>query len=205
MTDFEEHLTGSQICVLAFASGGQRFEWGGTLSRLNLSHILFRDSTDRWYQRGVAGIGGAAAVVAYITILARTHARIVALGLSSGSYAALMYGLLGGADEVIAISPITGKGEDVFPDFGPEWHHRVEHGPEHPFVPDLKALFLSPSLVPPKIRAFVSDGEGTELDCGMATRIRIKDVTTVPGHSHSGLARAMRDNGMIENLLRGRR
>lgn len=202
--DYSARLGGVGVtCVVAFASGGTRFEWGGTLRRINLPHVLMRDSTDRWYADGVRGLGSSDAVVAYLEGLMRCYDRVVCLGLSSGAHAALMYGKQAGVDRVVAISPITGKGEAVRGEFAPEWHHRIEHGPEHPPVPDLRPMFTSGGLTP-EVKVFVSDGEGTELDRQMAERIGVfpGDITFVSGYSHARLAAAVRDNGMLQAALR---
>lgn len=197
--DFQEHLCPGPTCVLAFASGAGRFEWGGFLGRLGVPHVLFRDTTDHWYLRGVIGLGDRYEVVVYIRRLILERKRVVTLGLSSGSYAALLYGHLARAAEAIAISPITGKGTAVFDDFEPQWRHRIEHGPEHPEVLDLKPLFKLWQL---PVRAFVSDGAGTELDRGMAERLGPGvEITRVPGYSHAGLAKALCIDGTLARLL----
>ena len=196
MADFEEHLEPYWPgCVVAFASGdSQRFEWGATLRRWRARHVLIRDASERWYLDGVSGLGDLHATALYLVALRRRYGKVTTLGLSSGSYAALLYGALACLDTVVAVSPITGKGAATFGDFDPCWHHRLEHGPEHPPVMDLATLYLGSKRLP-SVRAFVSDGEGTELDEGMMLRLGVaRDrITTVPGYSHSALARALRD------------
>lgn len=201
--DFAPRLgtTTGTTCVVAFASGASRFEWGGLLTRMAVPHVLMRDTTELWYQGGVRGIGDKAAVVSYVNDLTWRFDHVVTLGLSSGSYAALMFGQLARVDGVIAISPITGKGDALKDDFASQWWPRIEHGPEHPPVPDLKPLFARG--LEPQVYAFVSDGEGTELDQQMALRIGIDAVNVIPGFSHALLARHMRDAGMIADLIRG--
>lgn len=201
--DYAEHLAGrvTTPCVIAFASEPHRLEWGHFLGNLGVPHVLMKDGTERWYQQGVAGIGSRTDVMDYISELRTRYDLIITLGLSSGSYAALLYGDASSVDLVLMVSPITGKGEDVKPDFHPDWHHRIEHGPEHPSVPDLKAMMPRGPRVP--VRAWVSDGDGTELDALMALRVGIpqRNIIQVPGHSHSKLARAIRDNGMLERMI----
>lgn len=199
--DFWPSLSDAPVCVLAFASGARRFEWGPTLSRLGVAHILLRDRTERWYQGGVDGLGSLDDVVAEAASLKDAYPRVVALGLSSGSYAALLVGQRAELDAVVAISPITGKGDALFPDFDPRWHFRIEHGPEHPPVPDLKPLYADGARM--AVRAFVSDGEGTELDRRMAERIGVSDIVLIPGYSHSSLARAMRGTEALKSAILG--
>lgn len=197
------HIPGDTV-VVAFASGASRFEWGNFLSRENIPHVLMRDTTDRWHQEGVKGIGDFEATRQYLVGLGLTYRRTVMLGLSSGSHAALLYGHVAFADRIVAISPTTGKGDAIKGDIPPEWWHRIEHGPEYYPVRDLQPLYADEGA-PGRVRAFISDGEGTELDRIMIERIGVtaSAITLVPGHSHAGLARAVRDNGMLEAALRG--
>jgi hypothetical protein len=210
--DYHEHLISSDVIVFAFASGGNEFsqhfghfEFGNLLRKLKIAHVLLRDSTDRWYQHGVIGIETKNAVVTYIKERAREYPRAISIGVSSGAYAALMYGQHGlreTGDEIIAISPITGKGDAVKPDFDLQWWRHIEHGPEHPPVPDLKLLFPKGPI--PTTNAYISDGDGTWLDRKMAERIGIKNIHLIPGYTHAALARHMRDIGMLEKLIRGK-
>lgn len=199
--DFKEsHLGDNTTCVIAFASGADKFEWGRTLAAIPISHVLMRDTTERWYNCGVQGIGRMDDVGHYIRLLKRRYQRVIMLGLSSGSYAAMLYGI-NSRCKVIAISPTTGKGTpSVRRDFAPEWWDRLTLPPDHPPVADLIVFARERGL--PIIKAFVSDGEGTELDRKMAERIGISDITLVPGYSHSTLAAGLRDRGIIAELLR---
>lgn len=200
--DFQESLhRKTPSVVVAFASGAGRFEWGRTLDAIGVDHVLMRDTTDRWYLRGVQGIGNVFDVCNYLIGLGERYKRVILLGLSSGSYAALFYGSAVTVDLVVAISPITGKGDKIRDDFDPWWWHRIEHGPEHAPVGDLKTI--SGGLTAKKTIAFVSDGEGTELDRTMAERIGIppQNIFNVAGFSHSGLARGLVDLGIIREIL----
>lgn len=201
MIDYEEHhLVASPVCVFAFASGDTReFEWGGTLKRLGVAYVLLRDSGRQWYARGIPGFGDFHDSVRRIRAMAEPYERTVALGLSTGSYGALLYGAHAGLDEVIAISPVTGKGEDVHPDIPPRFHHLVKHYDGDPLFDDLKPLYrTSPRTW---VRAFVSDGRGCDIDYEMAKRIGIRDIFRISGYSHDGLAAHMRDAGIIKELI----
>jgi hypothetical protein len=199
MIDFEERLhAGNSTCIAAFAAGTQHvFQFGRLLSALQLPHVLFRDSATRWYQHGIKGIGDRQAVADYLRDLARRY-RVKTAGVSSGAYAALLYGQLAGVEEIIAISPVTtGTATD---DIDPKWHHRVAPAPHDPFtIDDLLPLFKGGCTS--NIKAFVSDGPGTELDIHMARRLGV-EPTLIPGYSHADLARNMRDTGLLATLLR---
>lgn len=204
------HVAGATTCVAAFASGGEAFhhavpafEWQRTLDGLGVSYILLRDSRERWWQEGVAGIGNTAAVVEYLRdeMNRPAYESRFAIGLSSGAFAALMYGQLVPVDEVIAISPLTLLGPAAEAEFGPGWAARVRL-PAHQagLEVDLRPLFEPGTR--PAVRAFVSDGDGAELDARMCGLIGLTP-NLIPGHTHAGLAKHMVEAGMIEKLIVG--
>lgn len=215
MTDYQEHLIDSPTCVVAFAASGGEFgdldhyAFGNSLAKLGVAHVLMRDTRDYWYQHGVEGIGDDRAVTNYLTGLLETYPKVLLTGVSSGSYGALKYGQLtaqnvGGGFApprlgMIAISPCTGLGEEVFPDFEAHWHHRIRRNPGDRPIVDLKVFYPIGPLCP--ARAFISNGEGTELDRQMARRIGIVNITMIPGASHAGLGKLMRDRGDFERLF----
>jgi hypothetical protein len=211
VTDYQEHLLDSSHCVIAFAASGGEFgdldhyAFGHSLHDLGVAHVLMRDTKDFWYQHGVDGIkDGRIGVVAYIVALSFRYPRIILTGVSSGAYAALLYGQLASGIspaglEVTVFSPCTGLGESVCADFEAHWHHRVRHPPGEQEILDLKTIYANgPSCT---VRAFISDGDGTELDWQMATRIGCHDITLIPGASHAGLAKMMRDQGYFRKLF----
>lgn len=203
MADFEDHSEGgSGPIVFAFASENDfRFEWGHFLQSVGVPHVLFRDSIDRWYMYGVDGIGDVAAVINFIRPKCFQR-KSIAMGLSKGGHGALRYAKLAGLDEVIAISPVTVVGSAGYEDFEPHWHDRV--GRNLPFhIEDLKPIYAKGPN--PKVSMFISNGQGCELDQGMAVRLGHGTITFIPNYDHGGrnnLAVAMRDNGMLKDLLK---
>lgn len=193
--DFEEHLRPTSTVVFAFSSQPGRYEFKNTLQRLGVSYVLFRDGGEGWYQ------SVAPAAADYFRATAVGYTRSIALGLSKGAYAALMFGHLTPVSEIIALSPVTGVGEDVRPDFDEKWFFRVHHAPNKDPIMDLKPLFARGTRA--RVQAFVGDGVGTELDIGMAQRIGITDITVVPGVDHASMARVLRDNGWLAQLIKG--
>lgn len=195
--DFEEHLHGGRRVVVAFAGGPQNvYQFGRLLARLGTPHVLMRDSTQKLHQHGVAGIGDFLQTATYIARLRRQYGMVTTVGVSSGSYSALLYGQMIGVDEVVAVSPLSTRTE--VDDFDPRWHSQIVD-PNQADAPDLRHFFRNGPI--PHVRAYVSDGEATELDRQMATRIGITDITLVPGYSHSQLARGMRDHQKIFDWL----
>jgi pimeloyl-ACP methyl ester carboxylesterase len=201
MVDYEVHIKGTYKLVIAFAGGPQNvFQFRNTLRDSGLSYILMRDSTQRYHHYGVAGLGNQQDVVADIRYLRSrqtpfsAYQYIVTIGVSSGAYAALLYGQLAPVDEVVVISALTGRTKAEWP---PEdWPHIVD-----PANPDVELLPLFKDGPIPKVRAFISDGDGTRLDRRMIERLGVKDVTVIPGFSHADLAKGMRDKGMLKELF----
>jgi hypothetical protein len=202
MVDYEEHFTDSRNFVVAFAGGHQnRFEWGNTLKRLHISHVLLRDTKQLYYQRGVDGLGDFRATLDYLRSIDATK-RHVYIGVSSAAYAALLYGAQAPADEIIMISGLTGRELDGWE---PEVHYMIR-GPEDPEMEDIRHYYVDESggrrPGRPMVHAFISDGPATALDGRMARRVLPDTLVCVPGYEHRFLARAMRDMGMIEELLK---
>jgi hypothetical protein len=209
VTDFEEHFpdgwripprSGAKL-VIAFAGGPQNvYQFGASLRALRVPHVLMRDSTQKYHGFGVEGIGDRAAVIDYIRSLVHYGWRVVTTGVSSGAYAALLYGQLVPVDEVVAISPLSGRELD---DFDPKWHAQI-YDPNQHDMDDLRKYFRPGGPVP-KVRAFISDDDPTcTLDRQMCTRIGIRgrDITLIPGYTHGDLARlGMRDKGMFQELF----
>lgn len=205
MTGYEEHLSDTRTCVVAFASGDgstiipdvPNFEFGASLEKLGCSYVLMRCSnTETWYEAGIEGIGDRKEVGTYVARLGARYRRLITTGVSWGAYGALLYGLIGCSHDTVVISPITATGSCIEPELEAKWHHRI--AASHPV--DLKPLFERfPHFA--RIRVFISDGDGTELDSMMAQRLGITAITLIPGHSHSGLAKHMRDTGWFERLF----
>jgi hypothetical protein len=215
--DVIEHLIDAETCVVAFASNeGEfsvempHFEFGKTLRGMGVAYVLVRDSTGYRQHYGIQGIGDRAAVVSYLLQLGDKYQRLVLVGLSSGALAAMMYGQLMAMDalfihdglEVIAISPYSDVGDPPGA-YGKDWQSR---GPwdvlSMSLLSDIKPIFEGGPKV--KIRAFYSDGIGTEYDFEQAHRIGVTDLTLVPGASHSGLGKLMRDKGLLQKVLLGK-
>lgn len=193
--DFEENLRPTSTIVFAFSSRPGYYEFRNTLQRLGVSHVLLQDGGEGWYQ------DAAPAAADYFRETAAAYARSVALGLSKGAYAALLFGHLTPVSEIIALSPVTGVGVDVHPDFDEKWFFRVHHAPNKDPIMDLKPLFACG--IRARVQAFVGNGIGTELDIGMAERIGVRDIEVVEGADHASVARVLRDNGWLAQLIKG--
>lgn len=204
MSDYEEHLNRIfevKRVVFAFAGATQdRYQFGRFLNNMNIPHVLFRDRTQHYHGNGVHGLGDGSrqAVIDYIAGFCNAGNYAYTLGLSSGAYAALLYGQLVPVNEIIAISPLTTRNECE--DF-PEADQKNIVDPSMATMDDLRKHYCPKGPIP-KVRAYISDGPHTQLDRQMATRILIDDITLVSGCTHGELAARMRDNGMLAELLR---
>lgn len=107
--------SGAKTTIFAFAgpadrlgSVGDPFAFMKTLHEQGANTVLMRDRHRAWYQRGVVGVGPGPADVAKLVCNATGPGRrVVTLGMSMGGFAAILFGVQGGADEVIAMSPQT--------------------------------------------------------------------------------------------------
>lgn len=86
------------------------FSLRGTLVGLNVKKLYLRDLDKAWFLKGLRGVAdGVEKTAEFIQAEASSlNARhVVFTGYSLGGFAALLYGVLCGADEVHAISPQT--------------------------------------------------------------------------------------------------
>ncbi|TFW15999.1 hypothetical protein [Duganella callida] len=115
-----DRVVAGDILVIAFGfvSWETRpdFDFYGRLKKLeqlsgrHINKILVRDSGNSWYHRRVDGLGAhpdetAASLRALIDAI--RPAKVITIGQSMGAYAALMYGLLLEADQVLAFGPLS--------------------------------------------------------------------------------------------------
>jgi hypothetical protein len=100
------------VCFGGIAGGliGPPFEFLRLTDGLDCHRMFVRDLEQCWYQMGLQTFGSsvptsAAALAAFLAELAPT--RRVFLGTSSGAFAAVLFGVLTGADKVVAFAPQT--------------------------------------------------------------------------------------------------
>ncbi|MFN0156649.1 MAG: hypothetical protein ACKVRP_01095 [Bacteroidota bacterium] len=105
----------SSTLVVSFAAipgqtGKSEFAFVRLLSDLPVKKAWFHDPHVRLYHCGVPGVGDTAdEIVSFIRQLRSREniRRVIMLGNSTGGYAAILFGILAGADDVHAISPCT--------------------------------------------------------------------------------------------------
>lgn len=106
------------VIAFGFVSWTTRpaFDFYGRLRKLEqasgqpLNKILVRDSGNAWYHRRIAGLGShvdetAQALRELVRRIAPSHVSTV--GQSMGAYAAVMYGLLLDAQQIVAFGPLS--------------------------------------------------------------------------------------------------
>ena len=106
------------VIAFGFVSWTTRpaFDFYGRLRKLeqasgqHLNKILVRDSGNAWYHRHIAGLGSHVDETAQaLRELVRRIApsQVTTLGQSMGAYAAVMYGLLLDAQQIVAFGPLS--------------------------------------------------------------------------------------------------
>jgi len=109
-----------EILVIAFGfvswESRPAFDFYGRLKKLeeisgrHINKILVRDSGNAWYHRKIDGLGDHPdETVESLRELVRTIApgKVITIGQSMGAYAAIMYGLLLDAQQIIAFGPLS--------------------------------------------------------------------------------------------------
>ena len=210
--DFHVKHAEHPTCVVSFASMGEsgipggvpRFEWCATLDAIGCGQVRLRDPAWNWYRAGVAGIRGVPALADFINSLHARYDRVVTLGLSMGGYGALLYGMLAPVDLIIALSPQTNldpDGEDE------RWreHWQIAKRCRLPWQ-DLQSIGCV-DRVEEGIHIFVGLG-GLErhalMDLQYGHRIERAKIVGLHGVAHADVGRALRDDGTIEALIRGK-
>lgn len=115
-----DRIVPGEILVIAFGfvawETRPAFDFYGRLKKLeqlsgrHLNKILVRDSGNAWYHRKIDGLGehpDETAASLRTLVRAIAPSKIVTLGQSMGAYAAIMYGLLLDAQQIIAFGPLS--------------------------------------------------------------------------------------------------
>ncbi len=105
----------SDTLIMSFAvfpapDGKPRFDFVRATSALHAKRIYVRDVHERWYQKGTALLGGSVPEVAASlrNIVDGQHvSRVIAIGNSGGGFAAILFGVMLGVDEIHAFNPPT--------------------------------------------------------------------------------------------------
>ncbi|MES2161623.1 MAG: hypothetical protein V4476_10745 [Pseudomonadota bacterium] len=115
-----DRVVPGEVLVIAFGfvswETRPEFDFYGRLKKLeqasgrHLNKILVRDSGNSWYHRSIAGLGDHPDDTVErlrVLIAAIKPSKVVTIGQSMGAYAAVMFGLLLDAQQVIAFGPLS--------------------------------------------------------------------------------------------------
>jgi hypothetical protein len=115
-----DRVVPGEMLVIAFGfvswESRPEFDFYGRLKKLeqnsgrHINKILVRDSGNAWYHRKIDGLGThpdetADSLRALVRAIAPS--KVVTIGQSMGAYAAIMYGQLLGAQQIIAFGPLS--------------------------------------------------------------------------------------------------
>lgn len=87
------------------------------LAQKPINRILVRDVSNSWYHRDIPGLGSnvdevAASLKALVKKI--SPSKVITIGQSMGAYAAVMFGQLIGADQIIAFGPLSCLSSETF-------------------------------------------------------------------------------------------
>lgn len=99
----------AMVCFGGLANGtaAAPFEFVRQTSELGVHRVFVRDLGQCWYQRGLPGTSeGVAATARHLAAVLDdlSPSRRVFVGNSSGAFAAVLFGVLAGADEIVAFA-----------------------------------------------------------------------------------------------------
>jgi hypothetical protein len=92
------------------STGTGAFEFGRITQDIPVRKLFLKDPSALWYCKGIPGVGeNFEEIAGYIKGIcaAQNVKRIVTIGNSAGAYAAILFGILIGADEIHAFGPQT--------------------------------------------------------------------------------------------------
>lgn len=109
------HRIGSPHAVLSFGSKGQgiyspRPEMAGTLLELGVDVLFYRDFQQAWWCQGLMGLSrDVASTAEYLRGRMRQfgYRRVMTTGASMGGYGAILFGVMIGAERIVAFGPQT--------------------------------------------------------------------------------------------------
>lgn len=186
------------------------FEFVSLTRAFPVKRMFVRDPRQSWYHRGMPNQGSTLESVGEVLrgiLEGQGVERLVTVGASAGGYAALVFGALLGADEVLAFSPQTTLDRDLLAEMGDHrWDYLLEplyaKGALEARWVDLASAL--PQALSARTRCAVFFDENSE-DAPHAERLRGIEAVRLYRFGRGGhlLARALRDCGALERLLRG--
>jgi pimeloyl-ACP methyl ester carboxylesterase len=208
---------GSRSRTLLIAFGGMQgqigmppFEFFRATGGIPVKRLFVRDLRQAWYHRGIPGGGSTIPDVAESLeqVVAQHEVdRIVTAGNSSGGYAALLFGTLLGADDVLCFAPQTVLELDILAGMDDHrWDDQLRGLVE---AGGLDARWTDLRQVLPRIRReetgyevyFDHSYDPDRLHAERVSELKGVRLRPVDGGAH-GIARQMRETGELERVLR---
>jgi hypothetical protein len=203
--------------TLLIAFGGLRgkmgvlpFEFFRATGDISVKRLFVRDLRQAWYHRGIPGHGTTLLEVAQALeeLLARQPVeRLVVAGNSAGGYAALVFGTLLGADAALCFAPQTTLDLGDLARIGDDrWDEYLrplaEAGALDENWVDLARALPGARRADTRYRVFFDDS--LLVDRAHAERLAGIDGVTLYrfGHGRHHLVKSLRDNGVLQRLLR---
>jgi hypothetical protein len=203
----------SRTLLLAFGGmvgriGIPPFEFFSLTGSIPVKRLFVRDLRQAWYHLGIPGHGSTIAEASQSLrrlIAGHRVKRLVVAGSSAGGYAALVFGTLLGADMVLCFSPQTVLDLDILADMDDHrWDDRLrknvgsmdaDWSDLRRALPDARRAYTSYRLY------FDNSLRGDRLHAE-----RLADLEGVRlyrfGHGGHNIARALRQTGALERVLR---
>ncbi len=187
------------------------FEFFSLTAQVPVKRLFVRDLHQAWYHRGIPGHGSDLPQVADALrpLLAEQGVeRLVVAGASAGGYAALLFGTLLGAEEVLCFAPQTVLDLDILADMGDHrWDWRLglqtEAGAVDARFTDLRRVIPAARRAETSYRIYFDES----LHADRMHAERLADLVGVRlyrfGRGSHNIARSLRDTGALERVLRG--
>lgn len=179
------------------------------------NHLFIRDIHNSWYHRGIPGLGrhvDEAAGTLRGLIRSMGVARVITIGQSMGGYAAIMFGVLLGAERILSFVPLSHLDPDEAIRQGDRRFLRVMHdlraNPPKSLYDDLPRMLKDPSFrgdlhVLYGTHPGHDDGVSSNLDALHAFRIASYKKTFLhpwPASGHT-LVKWLIDHGHIDETM----
>ena len=182
--------------------GESQYALVSTLEKENISTIYLRDQTNAWYFNGIRGLSTdvMSTVSGINNLLSKIkHRKTIFFGVSSGGFAAILYGALCKADLIIAVNPQTllQKGIQCF-----------AHGNLYKLKwcneDDIIYRDLLNLTVPEKTEIEIYYGKDEPVDIFHSTRMKdLDNVSLYPEQgTHGTVAPILRDGKKLKTILR---
>jgi len=206
----------SRTLLLAFGGlvgqiGIPPFEFFSLTAQVPVKRLFVRDLRQAWYHRGIPGNGSGLGEVADALRRLLSHHevdRLVVAGASAGGYAALLFGTLLGAHQVLCFAPQTVLELDILAEMDDHrWDRRLggqtAAGAVDARFTDLRRVLPAVRCAETRYRIYFDDS----LRADRLHAERLADLRGVRlyrfGRGSHNIARSLRDAGALERVLRG--